>query len=62
MKYIIVENDGFFRSQIDVKGKPNKYGEAKLFDTEEAAYKWIDKHSYKGMSFRYEVLEFPERG
>lgn len=53
--YYIVEVDGFIRSQIDVKGNPNKYGKKKLFKTKKAAEEWINKRSYKGMSFKYEI-------
>lgn len=47
--------DGFFRAAIDVKGKPNKYGKPKDFETKEDAEKWIKKHSYNGMSWKYEI-------
>ena len=47
--------DGFVRSAIDVKGKPNKYGKPKDFETKEEAEKWIKKHSYNGMSWKYEI-------
>ena len=49
--------DGFLRSAIDVKGKPNKYGKPKDFETKEEAEKWIKKHSYNGMSWKYEIYE-----
>lgn len=54
-KYYIVEIDGFIVSVIDIKGKANKYGTVKYFETKKDAEKWIVKHSYKGMSFQYEV-------
>ena len=57
MKYIIIEVDGIMRTIIDNKGKANKYGDAKLFNTRKSAEKWIDVHSYKGMSFHYEIRE-----
>ena len=47
--------DRFFRAAIDVKGKPNKYGKPKDFETKEDAEKWIKKHSYNGMSWKYEI-------
>ena len=49
--------DGFLRSAIDDKGKPNKYGKPKDFKTKEEAKKWIKKHSYNGMSWKYEIYE-----
>lgn len=45
-------DDGFIRSTIDIKGKPNKYGKPK-----EEAEKWIKKHSYNSMSYKYEIYE-----
>lgn len=57
MKYIIIEVDGILRSIINNKGKADKYGDAKLFNTRKAAEKWIDNHSYKGMTFHYEIRE-----
>ena len=49
--------DGFIRSAIDIKGKPNKYGKPKDFNTKAEAEKWIKKHSYNGMSCKYEIYE-----
>lgn len=57
MKYIIIENDGIMLSIINTKGKADRYGDAKLFNTRKSAEKWIDIHSYKGMSFQYEIRE-----
>ena len=56
MSFIIVEVDGWLRSAIDEKGKPNKYGKPKLFKTREDAEKWVEKRSYQGMSWRYEIV------
>ena len=53
--YNIVEVDGFIRSCIDVHNKANKYGIPKEFKTKKDAEKWIERHTYKGMSFRYEI-------
>ena len=53
--YIIVKVDGWMRQQICTDGKPDKYGEPKLFKTEREAWKWVSKNSYKGMSFKYEI-------
>ena len=55
--YKIIEVDNGIRSQIDIKGKPNKYGEPKLFKTVKDAQKWIDRWTYKGMSWHYEIKE-----
>ena len=45
------------RSIINNKGKADKYGDAKLFNTRKAAERWINNHSYKGMTFHYEIRE-----
>ena len=50
--YHICMVDRTFRALIDIKGKPNKYGIPK-----DAAESWIKKHSYKGMSWNYEICE-----
>ena len=55
-KYIIIEVDGIIRSPINKKGKPSKYEDPKLFETAEAAGRWIDKHSYEGMSYHYTIV------
>ena len=57
MKCKVVEVYGGVREHIDVKGKPNKYGEPKIFDNSLEALSWIKKHSYSGMSHRYEIVE-----
>lgn len=54
-KFVIIEVDGLIRSQIGKNGKADKYGEPKLFDTCEAAGKWVDKHNYKGNTARYVI-------
>ena len=54
--YKVVKVSGFIRAAIDKKGKPNKYGEPKLFTLEEAE-KFVKKNSYAGMSFKYEIVE-----
>lgn len=58
--FYIVEVDGHVRQIIDTKGKANKYGEPKLFKSRKDAEAWILKHSYKGMSFHYEIKEIKE--
>ena len=57
MGYYIVNVDTFIREIIDKSGKPNKYGEPKIFNTKEDAEKWISKRTYKGMTHHYEVKE-----
>ena len=49
--------DGKVRTAIDVKGKPNMYGKPKDFETKAKAEEWIKKHTYKGMSWKYEIYE-----
>lgn len=58
--YNVVWVDGFMRACIDEKGKANKYGKPKLFKTKKDADAWVKKNSYKGMSFRYEVVKADE--
>lgn len=41
---------------INKKGKPSKYEDPKLFETAEAAGRWIDRHSYEGMSYHYTIV------
>lgn len=53
----VVYVDGIYRAAIDKKNMVNKYGEPRLWKTREEAQHWIDKHSYKGMSFHYEIKE-----
>ena len=53
----IIEVDGFIRSCICENNKADKYGEPKNFKTIEDAKEWIKKHSYKGMSHRYEIVK-----
>lgn len=54
--FYIVEHDMKVHQIIDTKGKANKYGKAKLFDTAGDALKWLSKH-YKGSLATYEVKE-----
>lgn len=42
---------------IDKKGKPNKYGEPKIFESMGAAINWCDRHTYGGMSHYYKIKE-----
>ena len=55
--YKIVYVDGIYRANIDTKNSVNKYGKPRLWKTRKEAEHWIEKHSYKGMSFHYEVVE-----
>ena len=60
MKYIVIEVYCGTREHIDVKGKANKYGKPKIFESQLAALAWIKKNSYLGMSHRYEIAEVEE--
>lgn len=53
----IIEVDGIIRSCICKNNRADKYGEPKNFKTTEDAKEWIKKHSYKGMSHRYEIVK-----
>lgn len=53
--WYVVKVDGIYHAIIDKSGKANKYGEPKLFSTKKKAQEWVDKKSYKGMSFHYEI-------
>ena len=57
MSYYIVRHDRIVHQIIDKSGKPNKYGEPKVFKTMAEARNWISKRTYKGMSHSYEVKE-----
>ena len=59
--YYVIEHDGVINSIIDTTGKPNKYGEPKLFATMADARKWILKKTYKGMTVSYSVKEWEGR-
>ena len=56
-EYIVIEVDGLIRSPISRKGQADKYSQPKLFGPRKEAQEWIDKHTYKGMSWRYEIGE-----
>lgn len=58
--YRIVKVDGAIRQSIDKTGVANRYGEPKLFKTKKEAQQWIDKKSYWGMSFTYEIKKVEE--
>lgn len=55
--YEVIEVDGIIRTAICKNNKADKYGEPKLFNTKKDAQKWIDRHSYIGMSWKYEIEE-----
>lgn len=56
--YIIIKIDGRIRTKLETNNKFGKYGTAKLFKSRKEADKWILKHSYNGMSWKYEVLQY----
>ena len=53
----ICKVEGITRTAIGVKGNPDKYGKPKDFETKADAESWIKKHTYKGMSWKYEIYE-----
>lgn len=53
--YHVIQVVGIIRSYISVRNKPDKYDTPKEFKTYKEAMDWIRKHSYKGMSFKYEI-------
>ena len=55
--YKIIFVDGFYKSQLNKKGKPDKYGEPMLFKDEKEAKDYIKRKTYPGMSFHYEIKE-----
>lgn len=48
--FYIVEHDMKVHQIIDTKGKVNKYGKAKLFNTAGDAVRWLSRH-YKESSY-----------
>ena len=56
----VVEVDGMIRTCICRNNKADRYGTPKNFETKKAAQEWIERHSYKGMSYKYEVVEIKE--
>ena len=55
--YKIIFVDGIYRASISKQNRVDKYGEPRLWKTKEEAEHWIERHSYKGMSFHYEIKE-----
>lgn len=58
MTYIVIEVDGILRRPINYKGEPDRYTKPKMFQNKKAAQAWIDKRTYKGMSWHYEIKEY----
>ena len=58
--YRVVEIEGPIRTYICKNNKADKYDIPKNFKNTKDAEKWIEKHIYKGMSHRYEVVEVEE--
>lgn len=48
--FYIIEHDMGVHQIIDTKGKANKYGKAKLFNTAGDAVKWLARH-YRNSSY-----------
>ena len=55
MIYVICK-DGKLSEYVTYAHGPFK-GCTKAFESKETAQEWIKKHSYIGMSFKYEVVE-----
>lgn len=55
--YHIVKVDGLWRAAICTDGKPSKYGKPQKFSSYKEAEEWIAKNSYRGMSYRYEIVK-----
>ena len=54
-KYRIIEIDGIIRAYICTNNKADKYGTPKEYKKLKDAKQWIERHSYGGMSFKYEI-------
>ncbi len=54
MKYKIIDVDGKIRTAV-----LNRDGSLKVFTKKEAKL-YIERHSYKGMSFKYEMIPIDE--
>lgn len=57
--FYIVEHDMGVHQIIDNNGKANKYGKAKLFNTENDALHWLVRHK-KGMTATWPYYEVKE--
>lgn len=61
MKYYgVLQVDGKIRAWVGANGKSDRYTKPKYFDSYKKAATWCTNHSYKGMSFHYEVKEIPQ--
>ena len=55
--WIIVKDDGGVRSKLEVDNTFGKYCTPRIFKRKRLAEDWITRHSYKGMSYKYELEE-----
>ncbi len=59
--YAIIEIDGVLRNIVAAKGVTKfgymDEGNILVFDTKKKAKEWIEKHSYKGMSYKYKIVK-----
>lgn len=55
MKYKVIRNSSGNRQAWTVDKEFSKYGEPFLFNSEEAAKRFVEKRIYKGMSHFYEI-------
>ena len=59
--YAIIEIDGVLRNMVASKGITKfgymDEGNILVFDTKKKANEWIEKHSYKGMTVKYEIVK-----
>lgn len=53
-RYVVICKDCTISEYVHYLHEPAR---VRAFESKEAAQEWIKKHSYKGMSFRYEVVE-----
>ena len=56
--FYIIEHDMKLHQIIDTTGKPNKYGKAKLFNTEADALYWLSKRKC-GSAYGSRVSIYP---
>lgn len=59
--YVIIQVDGILRNVVTSKGITKlgytDEGNILIFDEKKNAKEWIERHSYKGMSFKYEIAK-----
>lgn len=58
--YYIIQVDGIFRTPISKSGRPERYEEPRYFKTLKGAKKWVERNTYKGMSWKYEIVRLEE--